>query len=290
MDYALHLLVVASIYTILAVSLDLLVGHTGLLSLAHGAFFGVGAYASALVATETNGSFLLGLVVAPAAAVVASLLLSLPSLRLHGDYLVICTLGAQLILFTLFDNWTGLTGGPLGIAGIPRPQFLGWECDSSTCVAVLVVALAAFCYFLALRVSESPFGRVLRAIREDEILVRSLGRNPSVFKVLTFAFSAALAGCAGSLYAHHASYIAPPEFGLMESVFMISIVIVGGAGSRWGPLVGAFALVTLPELLRFVGMPSAVAANVRQILYGVLLVLVVMYRSGGLLGRYRFTR
>jgi branched-chain amino acid transport system permease protein len=150
--------------------------------------------------------------------------------------------------------------------------------------------LATVAYLIVDRISSSPFGRVLRAIREDETFAQSLAKNTTAYKVTAFCVSAALAASAGSLYAHYVTYIDPTSFTVMESILVISMVIIGGAGSRWGPLIGAIALVTFPELLRLVGLPASVAANLRQILYGSLLVVMMMLRPRGLVGLYGFGR
>ena len=290
MEYLLHILVLIGIYTILAVSLDLLAGHAGLLSIAHAAFYGLGAYTSALLAVHTGAPFLVGILVGMAVATLVSLVVSLPSLRLHDDYFVIATFGFQMILFSVFNNWIDLTRGPLGIPGIPQPSIFGWAIQSHVGFAVLAALLATFAYVVVGRISTSPFGRVLRAVREDEVFVKALGKNTLWFKVTAFAVSAALAASAGSLYAHYITYIDPTSFTVMESILVISMVIIGGAGSPWGPLIGAVVLVTLPEALRFVGLPSSVAANLRQIFYGILLVVMMMVRPRGLVGHYGFGR
>jgi branched-chain amino acid transport system permease protein len=136
----------------------------------------------------------------------------------------------------------------------------------------------------------SPFGRVLKAIREDEVFAQASGKNVAVYKVLVFAISAGLAAIAGVMYAHYISFIDPTSFTVMESIFIVSIVIIGGAGSLWGPVVGAVVLVTLPEILRFIGMPNAVAANLRQIIYGGLLVAFMMWRPQGFIGEFSFEK
>ncbi|MEP7366401.1 MAG: branched-chain amino acid ABC transporter permease [Acidobacteriota bacterium] len=290
MDYLLHVLVLAMIYTVLAVSLDLLAGQTGLLSIAHAAFYGIGAYSSALITTSSHLSFGVGVVVGMTAAVLASAVLSLSSLRLHDDYFVIATFGCQMILFSIFNNWMGLTRGPLGIPGIPRPVIFGWHVQSHLEFVVLSAICAVVSHTAVWRLASSPFGRVLRAIREDEVLAKSLGKNTLRFKMTAFAASAGLAALAGSLYAHYITFIEPTSFAVGESILVVSMVVIGGAGSRWGPLIGALVLVTLPEVLRFSGVPSNVAANVRQIFYGALLVIMMMVRPRGLVGRYGFGR
>jgi branched-chain amino acid transport system permease protein len=290
MEYLLHVLTLCAIYTVLAVSLDLLAGHTGLLSLAHAAFYGLGAYTSALLAVHRGVPFLIGILIGMMVAAAVSFVVSLPSLRLHDDYFVIATFGFQIILFSIFNNWIDVTRGPLGIPGITQPVVFGWAIRSHVGFVVLALILAMFAYLVVGLITSSPFGRVLRGVREDEVFTKSLGKNPLRFKVTAFAVSAALAASAGSLYAHYITFIDPTSFTLMESILVISMVIIGGAGSRWGPLIGAIVLVTLPEALRFIGLPSAVAANLRQITYGALLVLMMIFRPRGLVGKYGFGR
>jgi len=290
MEYLLHILVLVGIYAALAVSLVLLVGQAGILSIAQAAFYGIGAYASALLTVHTGAPFFAGVLVGMVLAALVSLAVSLPSFRLHDDYLVIASFAFQVIVFSVFNNWAWLTNGPLGIAGIPRPTILSWSIQSRGEFAILAFLLTVFSGFVVSRISASPLGRVLRAIREDEVFAQAMGKNTLRFKVVAFAVSAALAAAAGSLYAQYISYIDPMNFTVMESILVISMVIVGGAGSSWGPLFGAAILVTLPEALRFVGLPGSTAANLRQMLYGTLLVAMMLLRPRGLVGRYAFGR
>ncbi len=290
MEYLLHIFVIVAIYTILAVSLDLLCGQSGFLSLAQAAFCGLGAYTSALLAVQFGAPFLVGVLAGMAVAVLISFVVSLPSLRLHDDYFVIATFGFQMILFSIFNNWMSLTRGPLGIPGIPQPVIFDWHVTSHLDFLILwlPICVSRISWFIALR--SSPFGRVLHAIREDEVFAKAHGKNTLRFKVTAFAVSAALAASAGSLYASYITYIDPTSFTVMESILIISMVIIGGAGSLWGPLVGAFVLVTLPEALRFVGLPDTMAANLRQIIYGSLLVIMMMFRPRGSVGKYGFNK
>lgn len=290
MDYLFHLTTLTAIYVVLVISIDLLAGHSGLLSLSHAAFYGLGAYTSALLVTVQHVPFTVGVVTGMTLAAFVSLVVSLPSLRLPDDYFVIATFGFQMIIFSVLNNWIDLTRGPLGIFGIPKPVIFGWRVDTHWQFLVLAAILAAFAYFIVWRITSSPFGRVLHAIREDEVVAQSMGKNTLYFKMTAFAASAALAAMAGSLYAHYITYIDPTSFTVMESILIISMVIIGGAGSLWGPLVGAVVLVTLPEALRFVGLPSSVAANLRQIIYGSLLVVMILFRPRGLVGKYGFSK
>ena len=276
------------IYVILAQSLNLVIGYTGLLSIAHAAFYGIGAYSAALMSLKLETPFLINLVCAGGISSLAGALIGFPSLRVKGDYFVIVTFGFQVIVFSILNNWVSFTGGPMGLPGIPQPVIFGWQISSHIEFLILAGVLAGVVFLISHRIIKSPFGRILQAIREDEVFALAAGKNIAAYKVSVFMVSSAMAAIAGVIYAHYISFIDPTSFTVMESIFIISIVIIGGAGSLWGPIVGAVLLVMLPEILRFVGMPSSIAANMRQILYGGLLVAFMMWRPQGLVGKYGF--
>lgn len=284
MEYWAHIFVMAAIFTILALSLDLVVGHLGLFSVAHAAFFAIGAYASGLLTARWAMPFPIGLSGGIIIAVIASLAISLPSARLRDEHFIIATFGFQMIVFSLLNNSIELTRGPLGLPGIPRPSLLGWGMESGLAFCGLAGCLAALCFFLNYRLVSSPFGRVLHAIREDEAFAAACGKNSLYFKTVTFAVSAGMSSLAGSLYAHFTSYIDPSSFTVMDSILLISMLMIGGAGSVLGAVAGAVILVTLPEVLRFVGMPEQFAANLRHALFGVALVIILIWRPNGLFG------
>ena len=288
MNYFLHILILINIYAILAISLNLLAGYTGLLSICQAAFYGVGAYATALLSLRLGWPWLgtvgAGMVLSGLIATVVSS----ASLRFRDDYFVIATFAFQVILYSTMQNWVGLTQGPLGLPGIPQPTILGWEITEHWEYVLLSFGFMAMVLWVALHIVKSPYGRTLKAIREDEIFTQSLGKNIAAFKISIFVIGAVLAATAGSLYASYVTYIDPSSFAVHESIFILAIVIIGGAGSIWGSLAGATFLVAMPEALRFLGMPASVAANIRQILYGALLVACMMWRSKGLFGEYLF--
>ena len=176
----------------------------------------------------------------------------------------------------------------MGLAGIPQPTIFGLRVTSHVGFLVLVGILCGLTLWVTRRIVRSPFGRVLKAIREDEVFAQAAGKNAAAFKVLVFVVGTGMAAVAGVMYAYYISFIDPTSFTVMESIFVISIVIIGGAGSLWGPVVGAVVLVVLPEVLRFLGLPTSVAANLRQIIYGGLLVAFMMWRPRGFLGEYAF--
>ncbi len=288
MEYLLHILILIGIYIILSASLNLIAGYTGLLSLAHAAFYGVGAYVAALMALKLQSPFLANIICAIILCGLLGALVGIPSLRIREDYFVIATFAFQVITFSVLNNWVSFTSGPMGLPGIPQPAIFGLKISSNLGFLLLVGFFCALTLVVTQRIVRSPFGRVLKAIREDEVFAQAAGKSVAAHKVLVFVIGAAMASVAGVMYAHYISFIDPTSFTVMESIFIISIVIIGGAGSLWGPVVGAVVLVTLPEILRFVGLPSSVAANIRQILYGGLLVVFMMWRPRGLLGKYAF--
>ena len=215
-SFLLHLLVLTNTYVILGVSYNLLIGYAGLFSIAHAAFFGVGAYVSMVVVLSLGWPYLVGLVVAVLAAAAVSGLLAFPALRVSGDYLVIASLGFQVIIFNVFMNWESVTGGPAGVPGIPRPGVLGWTVESPLALGVVSSVMAVAAYLFVRRVVSSPFGRVLRAIREDEVVTQALGKNVTGVKVVVFMVSGGVAATAGSLFAHYTTYINPYFFTLEE--------------------------------------------------------------------------
>src|SRR3990170_5246118 len=290
MDYILHILILINIYIILVVSLDLIAGYTGLLSIAHAAFYGIGAYATALLSLHFQTNFLINMIFGAVGAAALGVIVAFPSLRIHDDYFVIATFGFQMIVYSIFNNWIGLTRGPLGIPGIPVASLFGFNIDNHWKFLILAVLFAGLSYLFVRKLVNSPYGRVLKAIREDEIFAQSLGKNVNSYKIQVFVIGGALASVAGNLYAHYITFIDPTSFTILESILVISMVIIGGAGSLKGPVVGAAVLIVLPEALRFVGLPSSVAANLRQIFYGGLLVLMMLYRPQGLMGEYNLQR
>jgi len=277
-----------NIYIILCVSTNLLVGMTNLLSLGQAAFYGIGAYLAVLFLMILNLPMIPALLLVMIGTAVASLLIAYPTLRLKGDYFVLATLGFQLIVFTILYNWVSVTRGPYGIPGIPSPKLFGiFPISGLIPFLVLSSILSLIIVLIFFKLIHSPFGRVLKGIRDDEIAVVSLGRNITNFKIWTFVISSAFIGIAGFIYATYVSYIDPTSFNLDEAIFILAALLIGGTGNIKGPVAGAVFVVVLPELLRFVGFPDSVAANLRQIVYGLALIILMRYRPQGLLGEYK---
>ena len=286
MNYLLHLLIMISIYTILSLSLNLPVGFAGLLSLAQAAFYGIGAYVSTLFMMQAGFSFTGAVGVAVVFSALLSLLVSYPSTRLKGDYFVLASLAFQIIVYTILYNWVDLTRGPYGIPGIPRPRIWGVSFDTNYKFLLLSGVIALTFSVIAWRLYNSPFGLVLKAIREDELSTISIGKNVRKFKILAFAISSGFAAVAGALYATYVTYIDPTSFNLDESIFILSVVLVGGSGNLRGPIVGAFLMILLPEALRFLGIPDSIAPNVRQIVYALILLGLMRFRPQGVAGEF----
>lgn len=286
MPYLIHLLILISIYAALALSLDLLTGHTGMVSLAHAAFFGIGAYGVALLCLHFGLPVWLGALVGMFVAGASAGLIGFATVTLREDYFVIATFSLQVVFTNLCENLLSITRGPMGISGIPSIALFRTISPEMGILAIALIFLALV-WLMVSRLAASPFGRVLHAIREDDVLTRALGKDDRYFKSVAFAASATAAAGAGAIYSTYASYIEPSIFTITESILILSMVIIGGAGKLWGPVLGAALLVILPELLRLIGLPDTVASNLRQLCYGVVLVALVMLRPEGLIGRER---
>ena len=283
MDYLLHIFVMVSMYIILASSFNLLIGYAGLFALSHAAFFGVGAYATAILAATYGLPFPVPLLASVLVTAVLGIVIALPALRIGGDYLVIVTLALQVIVTTVLINWTSLTGGTDGIRGIPRLELFGTVLDSPGKFLPLALVTAAICFAIAWRLGASPFGRALKAMRENEEAVQAVGKNVVAMKLMVFAIASGLAAVAGWLYAHYFTFVSAEAFTVELTIYMLAMVIIGGTGNLFGSLVGALVLVALPEMLKFVDMPPDIADKARNMLYGLLLIVMLRLRPQGLL-------
>jgi branched-chain amino acid transport system permease protein len=279
--YVTHVGITLLISAILASSLNLLMGYTGLVSIAHAAFFGVGAYTSGVLVIKAGFSFWLALLAATAVTGVIALGIGLPSFRTRGVYYIIVTVAFQLIASEVFDNWYELTGGGLGLRGIPRPApiHLGAATIAFTSKVpfyYLVLGVAVLVHALIIGLLRSPIGMALMAVRDNETKARMLGVNPLRYKTFAFVLASALAGLAGSLSAHYLEYAHPDFFGFGVSVDLFLAVMLGGAGTLWGPVFGVVLLEVLREALQEF-------AAVRLFLFGVLLVVLISFLPEGLL-------
>ncbi len=265
--YYYQLFVIACINVIMAVSLNLVTGCAGQLSLGHAAFMGIGAYTAAIVTLSWDVPFVLALISGSVSAAFFGLLLGLPTLRLRGDYLAIATLGFGEIIRVAILNLE-ITGGAFGLRGIPK----------ETNLPIAFTSTVAVC-LASKRLTKSRFGRALTAIREDEVAARAVGINSTFYKVSAFVISASCAGIAGGLFAHWFRYLNPSSFAFAESIEVLSMVVLGGIGSPEGSVMGALVLTFVPEFLR--GLSSFVS-QYRMLFYGALLVIMMLIRPQGL--------
>lgn len=287
MEYLIHLAILFAIYGILGISLNLVVGYTGLLSITHAAFYGIGAYTTAILLTSFGVNFFISVIIGIILAAIISFLIGIVLSKFKGDYYALGSFGFNIIIFSIFLNWQSLTRGPLGIPGISKPELLGIDFSSNFAFLILSLLFLIAIYFVSKFIVNSSFGRVLKAIREDEKAIQVFGYNTLYFKLAIFVMSAGMAAVAGSLLASYITFVDPSSFTLMESIFILAIIILGGLASNKGAILGALFLILLPEILRFVGFPTDIAAQMRQVVYGLILIGLMLYRPQGLVGEYK---
>lgn len=271
--YLLHVLVLSCLYAIPAVGLNLMLGYTGLVSLGHIAFAGIGAYTAAWLMVDAKLGYWSALSIAVAAAALAGAAIGAVCLRFRSHFFMIVTLAFGLMLYSVMNNWDDVTRGAQGFPGIPRAP--GFTTLESFYRLALTGALLAFA--VQWRVVRSKLGRILAAIRQDERLAQAKGVNTALYKTAVFALGSAIAGFGGVLFVSFLRVAAPASFTLAESINAVLIVVVGGAGSLAGPALGALLFVALPEYLR-------VAAEWRLVVFGVLLVLIMLFAPRGIAG------
>lgn len=278
--YFLQLTILALIWVVLAQGQNLIQGITGYVSIAQAGFMGVGAYCSTLLSVKLGWSVWLTLGVAPIFTALFAVFVGYPSLRVKGHYFAIVTLAYNMVIYIVLLTFTALTGGEAGIGGVPRPPDVSigamvLSVGSRTGYYYLVLAAAAFATLLCALILRSRVGRILVAIRQNETLAEAMGVSAWRYKLFAFVVSASLAGLAGALYAHFIGFLNPDPFGVDQSLNAILAVILGGSGTLTGPIVGAFAVVFLPEYLR-------VAETYRLVMYGLVLVVATIFMPRGL--------
>lgn len=281
-NYYLHLFIMLALYTIAGVSLNLLIGSTGQISLCHGVFWGLGAYTSAILMMKVGISFWLTL---PMAAIVAGFfgfLIGYPSLRLKGNYFALCTFAFNQLMYLIFSNLRDLTGGQRGLMDIPYiPPLWGLDFRKNFIYAYLVLIFALITLFVIVSIIRSRIGMAFISIREDEVLAGSAGVNVMKYKVLSFVIATFFAGVAGALYAPYIRYINPGSFDINLSMLLIAMIVVGGMRSIMaGPIIGSAVLLMLPEVLRPI-------MEYCFLIYGLGVVLIIIYAPTGIMGGVR---
>ena len=284
MNFFLSFIILAEIFAVVAISTNLLMGVIGIFSVSQAAIMGIGAYTTALLMIA-NVPFPLAILIAAVICAAVNVVSSLPSLRLAGDYFIITSFGMQFVATAVFINWQELTGGASGLAGIPVASVFGITLYSSLQYALLstsALALVGLSFWLMMR---SPYGKLLHAIRLDEIAVIAGGRRVLTAKASASAISGAYAAIAGGLYATYISFIDPVSFDIHVSVLVVTMVVVGGARTLAGPVVGAFLLIAIPQVLAMIDLPSTLVGPVRQLIYGAILIAFMLWRPQGIAGR-----
>ena len=287
-EYWLAQLTFVMIYAIAGLGLMLLAGFTGLFSLGHAAFLGVGAYTQAVL-TNMGLPFPLALACAAGLSAAVGLVVGLPALRVKGIYLGIATLSFGFIVEEVLARWESVTGGNAGIH-VKKPDIFGWQLNTGEefyflCLVITVVATLGI-----LNLLRAPTGRAFVAIRDSEISAQSMGIHLAYYKTLSFALSAALAGVAGALYAHQLQFISPDQFNILQSIDLLLMIVIGGLGSVHGVFLGAIFLITMPQAIAIVKdyLPAFIgqAPGLQGLVYGVVLVAFVLFEPMGLYGRW----
>lgn len=276
--YWVDVLNTVGIYALLGLSLNLIVGHTGLFNLGHAAFYAVGAYTAAILNTQFGIPILLLLPVCGLTAGLFALVIARPIIHLRGDYLCIVTIGVgEIVRIALINNIFGITGGANGIFGIARPNMFGYVIKKPHQFFYLIWIFVAITVFLFYRLEQhSRFGRALNYLRGDDVAAEGSGIDTAYYKLAAFVLGAVWAGMTGNLFAAKMTIISPESFSFWESVLMFVIVILGGAGSIPGMILGAFLVVGLPELFREF-------ASSRMLIFGAAMVLMMIFRNEGIL-------
>ncbi len=270
-QYVYRIAVVSVLYAILAMSLNLIAGVAGQISLGHIAFYGIGAYTSALLCVNFGVSVWVGILAAFVVSMLFGLLIAIPTLKLSGGYLAILTMSFAEIIRLILLNWTSVTRGPMGILNIPKPSLFGYTIKSSGAFLYLVLTVAIIVYIGLYNLIHSRFGWNLQALRDDEISSESMGINVYRYKVIAFVISTGVAGVAGALFASYMEFIDPSSFISDESTVILSMVVLGGMGNMNGSIIAAALLTILPEALRSF-------SDYRMLVYGVVLVAMMLLK------------
>lgn len=278
--YVIHVLIIALIYSIIASSLNLVSGYTGLLSLGHQAFYGVGAYASALTMMRLGFPFVVSFLTAGLFSMISAWFIGKLTIRLRSSFFVIATVAFAKILELVCINWVSLTQGPMGLTAIPKPSIFGYEFSTTQSQYYLVLVVATLSVYICYRIVNSHIGLVFRSVADSEYLTRATGANVEHYLMLAITVGGFLAGLAGSLYAHYLSIISPDIFYFQQALNLVVMVIAGGLGTIAGPVIGAFTFTILPEGMRF-------SNEYRYLFYGIILALIIRFLPGGLYSLFR---
>lgn len=281
--YLLNLGVFFCVNAILAVTLNLIIGYAGIFTMAHAVFFGIGAYTAAFVAIHFTSSLIVVTLAAMLAGGALSFVVALPALRVRDEYFVAASLGVQMLGVTIFSEWKSFTGGLGGVLNIPLPTIFGYEISTPIEFFILALSGLALVVLISRSLARGSFGRNLMAVRDSESAALALGKNVAAIKTLAIVLSSSLAAIAGTIYAYYLSFINVQSFTVDTSVLIMAMVIIGGAGTIYGPIVGAATLMLLPSALSYLWfLPKTEIGSIQQIIYGLAMVLLMIYRPGGM--------
>ncbi|MEH7356693.1 branched-chain amino acid ABC transporter permease [Neobacillus drentensis] len=283
-SYILTVFIMVGIYALVCNGMTMLIGYAGQISLGHAAFYGIGAYSSAIISTTYGLSPWIGMIVGMIIAGIIAIIVGIPTFKLKGHYLALATLGFGIIVFTLFKEFRELTGGSNGFFGIPSINLFGFEFNSDLRYFYLVWVFVFIGIIFSRNIIHSRIGRALRSIEGSEIASDAVGVNIMKYKLQVFVLSAMFASLAGSLLAHYVSFINPDLFGAMTSIYFLIMVIIGGSKSIWGSVIGAAAYVLLGELLKHfmpILLPNK-GGEFEIVFFGILLVVTLIYMPNGL--------
>lgn len=282
-EYYIHIMITLGLFIVLSLSLNLVSGYTGQLSIGHAAFYGIGAYVTALLMLKLNLSFFIAMPISGLVTAFFGLVLGLPTMRLSGDYLAIVTLGFGEIIRLVLLNWDKVTRGPMGLPGIPAPEIGSYIFMSKTPFYYLILVITLVTIIAMRRIVNSGFGLSLIAVSQDEVAAEAVGINTLRCKITSFVISAFFAGIAGGFYGAYISFVSPDSFTFMDSIMVLEMIVLGGLASIPGSIIGAVVLGLIPELLRFM-------AEYRMLIFGALMVVIVIFKPEGLWGAKKRVR
>lgn len=283
-DFIIANLIIIAIYSIVVLCINLIMGYIGYQQLGGAGFYGVGAYTFAIL-TLQGIPFFICLLAGGFTAGLSGLLLGLPTLRLKSHYIAITSLGFLYIVYSLIINLNDLTRGPLGIPGIPRPTIFGYTFNDNFSLLLLILPITFVIWLIIYRLVNSPFGKILETIRENDLAAKTLGKNTYAYKLQTYIISAFFTGIAGGLGASFFNFIGPNDFFVNPSIFFITCVMLGGAGSFWGSIVGTSALWSLFLFVKFLPIPPNAVGPAKWMSYSLILILIMIFRPRGIMGR-----
>lgn len=286
MGYLVTLLTIVCIYTMLTASMDLILGYAGLFSFVHAALCGIGAYGAAFVMLKLGWGLVPATLAAFAVTALVAYATAAVTVRLDGDYFILGTFCVANVISSVMENWTGVTNGTSGLYGIPMASLFGWTIAPGLPFLGFCSVLTALVLVVKWRLVSAPLGITLQAIREDEIVAAVLGFNVRAVRATIFVIGAMIVALAGVLLASYLRYLDPTSFDFSFTILIWAALFVGGSVGTLGTIVGPAVLVLFPEALRFVGLSGPHVANVQQALYGLLLILLMMFRPQGFFGHH----